>query len=1034
MRNLSLNKYPKTLIAFLLFTAMASASWGETTVYLLPSKDNTIFDDQPSQASNGQGIYLYAGLNSLNSNRRGLIAFDLTAIPANATVTAASLSMFLAENGFLSEEVISLSKVGRDWGEGASNAGTSGFASGQAQSGDATWVHNFFNTSFWASPGGDFTATPSANTLVSYQNASYIWSSAGLVADVQSWISDPSTNFGWVILGDEFDQGNGQRFGTREHSTNPPQLAVTYQVPAPTPTPTPGGTPTPTPVPTPPPCEVTGALGNPGSGGVTGNLSTRLFRAGVPATCSSSQFPTNTGSSSFPYDAYTYTNSSGAPVCVTISLAVNTSENANFQAAAFLAPFAPSDITNPARYLGDFGLSSGIPPSVTTFQSTIPASTSFVVLVYSVTGLGELGGSYTLDVSGLSGCGGGATPTPTPTPASCFWSTSRVVPVPLLDEAVTSVGANLYVFGGVSNNAAISASYKFDGTAWTQIAFLPLPLNSPMAVNDGTNIYLLGADFTSGPLATPLYKYDPAGNIYTPLTSPGTPAFAAAAVYLAGKIYKLGGTASGNASTNALEIYDIATDTWTAGANYPLAESFIGLFVQGNFIYAVGGIDAASVVSTAKTYRYDPIGNTWNDAAIADLPATRWGAAASSYHGDGVLAGGYVGGDTDANISSTAIFWDLASNTWSNLPDMVLERSRMNGALLSGNLYVLGGRSLASPEFFGTNENQKIICPAGPLPTSTPTATPTATPIPTATPTASPTATATPTATPVPTATPAPTATASPTPTPTPTPTPAAQTINLSTRMRVLTDDNAGIGGFIITGSAPKHILVRAIGPSLTRFNIPNPLLDPVLELHSPSSPTITNDNWRDTQETAIQGTGLAPTDNAESAIDATLAPGSYTAVVRGQGNTSGVALIELYDLNQAASSRLGNISTRAFVNTGGDIVIAGFTLGNHAANDRIVVRGLGPSLAAFGLSPVLADPVLELRDSDGNLLFSNDNWMDDLANALELNSNGFAPHDQKEAAIAITLPPGAYTALLSGVDNGTGIGLVEVYDRGGPP
>jgi hypothetical protein len=253
--------------------------------------------------------------------------------------------------------------------------------------------------------------------------------------------------------------------------------------------------------------------------------------------------------------------------------------------------------------------------------------------------------------------------------------------------------------------------------------------------------------------------------------------------------------------------------------------------------------------------------------------------------------------------------------------------------------------------------------------------------------------------------------------------------------LRVLTDDNAGIGGFIITGSAPKHVIVRAIGPSLTRdpFNIPNPLLDPVLELHSPSSPTITNDNWRDTQEGAIQATGLAPTDDRESAIDATLAPGSYTAVVRGQGNTSGVALIELYDLNQAASSKLGNISTRAFVNTGGDIVIAGFTLGNNAANDRIVVRGLGPSLAAFGLSPVLADPTLELRDSNGTLLFLNDNWMDDLANALELNSNGFAPSDQKESGIAITLPPGQYTALLSGVNNGTGIGLVEVYDRGGP-
>jgi hypothetical protein len=253
--------------------------------------------------------------------------------------------------------------------------------------------------------------------------------------------------------------------------------------------------------------------------------------------------------------------------------------------------------------------------------------------------------------------------------------------------------------------------------------------------------------------------------------------------------------------------------------------------------------------------------------------------------------------------------------------------------------------------------------------------------------------------------------------------------------MRVLTDDNAGIGGFIITGSVPKHVIVRAIGPSLTRFGITNPLLDPVLELHGPGSfSTITNDNWRDTQEAAIQATGLAPTDDRESAIDVTLAPGSYTAIVRGKNNTTGVGLIEVYDLNQAASSKLGNISTRAFVSTGGDIVIAGFTLGNHAGADRIVVRGRGPSLSAFGLSPVLADPTLELRDSNGALLFSDNDWQDNPAQAAELSASGFAPSDPKEAAIAITLPPGAYTALLAGLNNGTGIGLVEVYDRGGPP
>ena len=151
------------------------------------------------------------------------------------------------------------------------------------------------------------------------------------------------------------------------------------------------------------------------------------------------------------------------------------------------------------------------------------------------------------------------------------------------------------------------------------------------------------------------------------------------------------------------------------------------------------------------------------------------------------------------------------------------------------------------------------------------------------------------------------------------------QAINLSTRMRVQTGDKVGIGGFIITGSAPKQVLLRAIGPSFTHFGVPDVLLDPVLELRGCTAQlcipeaitTIINDNWRDTQEDAIQATGIPPTDNAESAILVTLTPGSYTAVIKGKNNTSGVALIEVYDLNQSADSKLANLSTRAFVSTG---------------------------------------------------------------------------------------------------------------------
>ena len=254
--------------------------------------------------------------------------------------------------------------------------------------------------------------------------------------------------------------------------------------------------------------------------------------------------------------------------------------------------------------------------------------------------------------------------------------------------------------------------------------------------------------------------------------------------------------------------------------------------------------------------------------------------------------------------------------------------------------------------------------------------------------------------------------------------------------MRVQTGDNVGIGGFIITGTAPKHVLLRAIGPSLTQFGVPDALADPVLELHGPGAfATITNDNWRDdpVQEAAILATGIPPTNDLESAIDATLAPGAYTAIVRGNGNTSGVGLIEVYDLSQAVLAKLANISTRAFVSTGDNIVIGGFLLGGHNGNDRIVVRGIGPSLTAAGVPNALANPTLELRDGNGALLVANNDWQDNPAQAAELTAAGLAPTNQLESGIAMTLPPGLYTALLAGLNNGTGVGLVEVYDRGAP-
>jgi hypothetical protein len=268
-----------------------------------------------------------------------------------------------------------------------------------------------------------------------------------------------------------------------------------------------------------------------------------------------------------------------------------------------------------------------------------------------------------------------------------------------------------------------------------------------------------------------------------------------------------------------------------------------------------------------------------------------------------------------------------------------------------------------------------------------------------------------------------------------PVPPTASQTVNLSARASVQTGDNLLIGGFIITGNAPKHVIIRALGPSISSGGnpVPGSLQDPVLELHGPCAfGTITNDNWKDSpQEAQILATGLAPTDDRESAIDATLAPGAYTAVLRGTNNTTGIAVVEVYDLDTAADSKLANLSARASVQTGDNVVIAGFVLGSDSGDDNVVVRGLGPSLSAFGIAGSLQDPTLELYDENGTLLILNDDWQDDPAQAAQIIAAGLAPSNTKESAIAATLPPGRYTAILRGANNTTGMGLVEIYDRG---
>jgi hypothetical protein len=191
------------------------------------------------------------------------------------------------------------------------------------------------------------------------------------------------------------------------------------------------------------------------------------------------------------------------------------------------------------------------------------------------------------------------------------------------------------------------------------------------------------------------------------------------------------------------------------------------------------------------------------------------------------------------------------------------------------------------------------------------------------------------------------------------------------------------------------------------------------------------NDNWRESpQKSQIEGTVFQPTDDQEAVIVATLpAPGNYTAILSGVGQTAGIGLVEVYDNNQALDSDLANISTRGFVQDGNEVMIGGFSLGGNNTSTRMAVRGIGPSLAQFGLSPVLADPTLELHNANGTLMISNDDWTDDSVSAAELTANGLALQDPHESGIFASLPPGQFTVILAGKNGGIGIGLVEIYN-----
>ncbi|MEY2503945.1 MAG: hypothetical protein QOG27_225, partial [Verrucomicrobiota bacterium] len=259
---------------------------------------------------------------------------------------------------------------------------------------------------------------------------------------------------------------------------------------------------------------------------------------------------------------------------------------------------------------------------------------------------------------------------------------------------------------------------------------------------------------------------------------------------------------------------------------------------------------------------------------------------------------------------------------------------------------------------------------------------------------------------------------------------PPRDVLNISTRLQVLTDDKVLIGGFIITGTDPKKVIIRGVGPSLS--GVGATLQDPILELHQGNLTVATNDNWKQNQG-AVEATGLQPNNDLESAIVTTLTPGAYTAILSGKNNGTGVGVVEVYDLNQAANSKLANISTRGFVDTGNNVMIGGFIVSGGAGggNARVIVRVIGPTLGAVGIVNALQDPNLELHDAFGGTIASNDNWKARSTGGSqqgEIEATGIPPTNDLESALVQTLAPGNYTVIVRGTNNATGVAVVEAY------
>ncbi|MEY2509691.1 MAG: hypothetical protein QOE26_454 [Verrucomicrobiota bacterium] len=523
-----------------------------------------------------------------------------------------------------------------------------------------------------------------------------------------------------------------------------------------------------------------------------------------------------------------------------------------------------------------------------------------------------------------------------------------------------------------------------------------------------------GIDSSFNRIVVSAELYDPASGTWTGTGDMDHGGLAAHTAILLpnGKVLVAGGGLYSELSfqnSDHAELYEPASGTWTSTG--PITSFFdrsATLLPNGKVLLA-GGDNGEDSNGVSSAELYDPASET-------STPTGSLGTARSHHpatllpNGKVLVTGGY---DSSGNLTTSAELYDPASGTWTATGSLGTARLGHTATLLAnGKVLVVGGRNssggLASAELYDPASgawtatgslttarvghtatllsNGNVLFAGGVNDTGVLASAELYGPV-----------------------------------------SPSAQLLNVATRLKVLSGDNVLIGGFIITGTAPKKVIILGVGPSLAQF-FSGTLANPTLELHQGDTLLQTNDDWKSDQQTEIEATGLAPTNDLESAIVRTLDPGSYTAILRGKGDTTGIGVVQAYDLNQAADSKFGNIATRGFVDSGDNVMIGGFIVGPASGGSTtVVVRAIGPSLTNFGVSGVLPDPTVELHDGNGATIAFNDNWGDD-ANQGSIPPS-LQPGDPHESALYRVLAPGGYTAIMRGAGNSTGIGLVEVYN-----